>query len=284
MAHGTLRVMVMKLPVCIWSDNTFLFYLHRCIISEKECEKLREKVAEQRRKLEDMQAALQELGRENQTLQVIYDHNGGTLLWCTRGSGVVMAVVELILAGLLLDRGQWCDFTWSWEEEVNHRNVGKRQWIKYKVMKTTKNISVFQQNAHYQGKQHILPRWHCISSHIFSLCVFFFFWLYRSSYLDKVLAHSHIHICMHWQQMYTNQLVNYITTEFSAPAPLHCCSFHLLGFSLELGSTCTRFPFKKGTDVPVDLHQVNADNLFFINIYPVVYKYYQLNSIKLYVL
>lgn len=80
MAHGTLRVMVMKLPVCIWSDNTFLFYLHRCIISEKECEKLREKVAEQRRKLEDMQAALQELGRENQTLQVIYDHNGGTLL------------------------------------------------------------------------------------------------------------------------------------------------------------------------------------------------------------
>uniref|UniRef100_A0A2C9K1A3 FYVE-type domain-containing protein n=1 Tax=Biomphalaria glabrata TaxID=6526 RepID=A0A2C9K1A3_BIOGL len=42
----------------------------RCVASEKECEKLRDKVAEQRHKLDDMQAALQELGRENQTLQI----------------------------------------------------------------------------------------------------------------------------------------------------------------------------------------------------------------------
>lgn len=52
-----------------------MHFIHRCVTSEKECEKLREKVAEQRRKLEDMQAALQELGRENQTLQVSWDHD-----------------------------------------------------------------------------------------------------------------------------------------------------------------------------------------------------------------
>lgn len=44
--------------------------LERCIASESECEKLQGKVAEHRRKLDDTQAALQELGRENQSLQV----------------------------------------------------------------------------------------------------------------------------------------------------------------------------------------------------------------------
>ena len=44
--------------------------VERCISSEGECEKLREKVTEHRRKLDDAQAALQELGRENQSLQV----------------------------------------------------------------------------------------------------------------------------------------------------------------------------------------------------------------------
>ena len=38
--------------------------------SEEECRKLREKALEVRRKLDDTQGALQELGRENQTLQV----------------------------------------------------------------------------------------------------------------------------------------------------------------------------------------------------------------------
>ncbi|BFZ10758.1 hypothetical protein BsWGS_13797 [Bradybaena similaris] len=44
--------------------------VERCIASERECEKLREHVAEQRYRLEDIQGALHELGRENQTLQV----------------------------------------------------------------------------------------------------------------------------------------------------------------------------------------------------------------------
>ena len=44
--------------------------LFRCLESESECEKVREKTKEMRRKLDDTQAALQELGRENQTFQV----------------------------------------------------------------------------------------------------------------------------------------------------------------------------------------------------------------------
>ena len=42
----------------------------RCLASESETEKLRSKNAEMRRKMDDSMAALQELGRENQTLQV----------------------------------------------------------------------------------------------------------------------------------------------------------------------------------------------------------------------
>ncbi|KAK2180251.1 hypothetical protein NP493_452g04024 [Ridgeia piscesae] len=44
--------------------------LERCVASEEECRKLREKALEVRRKLDDTQGALQELGRENQTLQI----------------------------------------------------------------------------------------------------------------------------------------------------------------------------------------------------------------------
>ncbi|ESO84310.1 hypothetical protein LOTGIDRAFT_132243, partial [Lottia gigantea] len=44
--------------------------VERCLASETECERLREKVTELRRKLDDTEAALQELGRENQTLQI----------------------------------------------------------------------------------------------------------------------------------------------------------------------------------------------------------------------
>ena len=44
--------------------------LERCLASEGELEKLREKNNEMRRKLDDTQAALHELGRENQSLQV----------------------------------------------------------------------------------------------------------------------------------------------------------------------------------------------------------------------
>ena len=49
--------------------------VERCIASEGECDKLREKVTEHRRKLDDAQAALQELGRENQSLQVGWSWN-----------------------------------------------------------------------------------------------------------------------------------------------------------------------------------------------------------------
>ena len=44
--------------------------MERCLASEGELEKLREKNNEMRRKLDDTQAALHELGRENQSLQV----------------------------------------------------------------------------------------------------------------------------------------------------------------------------------------------------------------------
>ena len=52
------------------SNDERRMLVERCIASEGECEKLREKVTEHRRKLDDAQAALQELGRENQSLQV----------------------------------------------------------------------------------------------------------------------------------------------------------------------------------------------------------------------
>ena len=47
----------------------------RCLASETECDKLRERASELRRKVEDMQAALLELGRENQSLQVTMRHD-----------------------------------------------------------------------------------------------------------------------------------------------------------------------------------------------------------------
>lgn len=41
---------------------------------EGEIEKLQAKVVEMRRKLDDTTAAMQELGRENQSLQVLHTH------------------------------------------------------------------------------------------------------------------------------------------------------------------------------------------------------------------
>ena len=58
----------------MWAFYSFYCLVHihvyRCLTSEGECEKLREKSLESKRKLDDTQAALQELGRENQSLQV----------------------------------------------------------------------------------------------------------------------------------------------------------------------------------------------------------------------
>lgn len=52
------------------SNDERRLLVERCISSEGDCEKLREKVTEHRRKLDDAQSALQELGRENQSLQI----------------------------------------------------------------------------------------------------------------------------------------------------------------------------------------------------------------------
>jgi len=51
--------------------------LCRCLASETECDKLRERANELRRKVDDTQAALLELGRENQSLQVTVCHHHG---------------------------------------------------------------------------------------------------------------------------------------------------------------------------------------------------------------
>ena len=45
--------------------------LERCLAAEAETERSRNLTVELRRKMEDSQAALHELGRENQSLQVI---------------------------------------------------------------------------------------------------------------------------------------------------------------------------------------------------------------------
>lgn len=56
---------------CIYYMLNWSFALTiRCLTSEEECEKLRQKSTDLKRKLDDTQAALQELGRENQSLQV----------------------------------------------------------------------------------------------------------------------------------------------------------------------------------------------------------------------
>lgn len=47
----------------------------RCVKDEGEIEKLQAKVVEMRRKLDDTTAAMQELGRENQSLQVLHTHS-----------------------------------------------------------------------------------------------------------------------------------------------------------------------------------------------------------------
>lgn len=49
---------------------TKIVYFSRCVKGEGEIEKLQTKVVELRRKLDDTTAAMQELGRENQSLQV----------------------------------------------------------------------------------------------------------------------------------------------------------------------------------------------------------------------
>ena len=53
--------------------------MERCLASEGELEKLRDKTNDMRRKLDDAQAALHELGRENQSLQVSHNVHHHTI-------------------------------------------------------------------------------------------------------------------------------------------------------------------------------------------------------------
>ena len=48
-----------------------MYSLHRCLACEGDAEKLQTKVVQLKRKLEDAQAAMHELGRENQNLQIV---------------------------------------------------------------------------------------------------------------------------------------------------------------------------------------------------------------------
>ncbi|XP_039617477.1 early endosome antigen 1 isoform X2 [Polypterus senegalus] len=74
--------------------------LERCLKSEGEIEKLQNKNAEMRRKLDDTTAAMQELGRENQTLQIKHtqaltrkwteDHEVQNCMCCGKGFSVTI--------------------------------------------------------------------------------------------------------------------------------------------------------------------------------------------------
>lgn len=56
-----------KLSNCMDDRNQLL---ERCLISEKLCESMKTQNIELKRRFEDTQSALQELGREHQELQV----------------------------------------------------------------------------------------------------------------------------------------------------------------------------------------------------------------------
>lgn len=56
---------------CLWTD--YSLFILRCIKSEGEIEKLQAKLVEMKKKLDNTTAAMQELGRENQSLQVSFD-------------------------------------------------------------------------------------------------------------------------------------------------------------------------------------------------------------------
>lgn len=57
---------------CLKDYSLICYLLYRCLKSEGEIEKLQSKLMDARRKLDDTTAAMQELGRENQSLQVFY--------------------------------------------------------------------------------------------------------------------------------------------------------------------------------------------------------------------
>lgn len=69
----------------------------RCVKGEGEIEKLQAKVVELRRKLDDTTAAMQELGRENQSLQVSRKTSGVIIFTKMSGSDVQrLSIVSLL--------------------------------------------------------------------------------------------------------------------------------------------------------------------------------------------
>lgn len=71
-----LKLLTSPLPL-FWKDSFMIFFFNylfsvcsRCLKGEGEIEKLQTKVLELQRKLDNTTAAVQELGRENQSLQV----------------------------------------------------------------------------------------------------------------------------------------------------------------------------------------------------------------------
>lgn len=62
----------------LWID--YSLFILRCIKSEGEIEKLQSKLVEMKKKLDNTTAAMQELGRENQSLQVSFDFKQLNLL------------------------------------------------------------------------------------------------------------------------------------------------------------------------------------------------------------
>ena len=66
--HRYLHLCKKVLTLCFC--NFFRSLLERCLGAESELERSRSSLIELRRKLDDSQAALHELGRENQSIQV----------------------------------------------------------------------------------------------------------------------------------------------------------------------------------------------------------------------
>lgn len=81
--------------------------MFRCVKGEGEIEKLQAKVVELRRKLEDTTAAMQELGRENQSLQVSHEAPTELQKQKHRKNSRELAKVLTYFASLLLFEIVW---------------------------------------------------------------------------------------------------------------------------------------------------------------------------------
>ena len=72
--------------------------LERCLAAEAETERSRNLTVELRRKMEDSQAALHELGRENQSLQVFNISDLDVVIYILNNSVIVFYNIFVMLA------------------------------------------------------------------------------------------------------------------------------------------------------------------------------------------